>query len=182
MALGHQHGPFLLIRPQASTWHLVAHLAIDVFSDPCCCWAMNLEMTLNRGPGPGQHQVFGWLHRLHQTTWLWRWHSLWTSIRPDVLAQTPGFQGPLVATWTTDFNKDPGCFWATDPHMVTGSNFGLDPSMVQGGSSGQPDQHHFVGGPWTPKWLQVTSQTLGILTSSGGGNMGHGHSHQPLLL
>lgn len=22
---------------------------------------MNLEMTLNRGPGPGQHQVFGWM-------------------------------------------------------------------------------------------------------------------------
>lgn len=49
------------------------------------------------------------------------------------------FAWTLVASWTTDFNTDPGYSWAIDLNMVLGKSPGLDVTVVPCGSQGHED-------------------------------------------
>ena len=85
---------------------------------------------------------------------------------------------PLVATWVTNINTDPGCYRATD--MALSSSSGLDNSMPLDGSTGRSLQPGSRSGPQTPTWPEGTSQILSIPLNIGG-NLDYECQHRRCL-
>lgn len=76
-----------------------------------------------------------------------------------------------VVTEVMDINSDPGCCRAIGPGMILGSVLG--PNVIIGQAkplrSARPQRQ---GGPKTPTWSEIVTQTLGIPVAFSG-NMGH---------
>ena len=133
-----------LIRPQSTTWPLALSSSSDL--DNARAQGGTISHLDQHGSSDGTVLGYQQGHRL----WARRWASVW----------------PLVATWATNINTDPGCCRARD--MALSSSSGLDNTMPLGGSTGSSHQSGSRHGPQTPTWPEGISQILGIPLNIGG--------------
>lgn len=87
---------------------------------------------------------------------------------------------PLIATWATDINIDPGCHRTMDSDTVLGSSPGLDFTSPSGSRPISSVWPLWQCVPLTPAWPQKATKTLGISMALNG-TRSHGHQHRPWL-
>lgn len=146
---------------------------MDTNSDPGCCKAMDSDTNMVLG---------GWPDSWHQ-------HGLDSTMRPCDNTGHSGWRGsggsmaaghqydhrmqpqmsvwPLMATWATDINIDPGCGRTMDSDTVLGCSPGsylTSPGGSRPISLAWPLWQCF---PQTPAWPQGATKTLGISMAFG---------------
>lgn len=87
----------------------------------------------------------------------------------------PGtFAWPLMVTWTSDINTEPGFDRTISPDMAPGGSMGLHVPMTSGRSAGHSDQYapQWQHGAQTSTWSHMVAQTVDFCMAFGG-NLGH---------